>query len=479
MTIKFFKQALFLMTIAGMAFLNSCTKDDPKLPENLVAFESDALGTPASETEVVININSLRSISTAASVSIKMEPSGVAYTTDFTTEPAAAANVVTIDVPANTTSTSLKVKKTAGALFDGDEKIKFTIETLGTGLSLGEKSVLTLSFSEIVSAGGTMEINGGGALFPNKVFIDLSGNRQTSVSRTSWDLAFSSTDDFRVVLNSPNGMMAYKLTGRTDLSTVTAADISSFVDQLSVPAVFTAANTSPNPAWLSGSIAWIDDPSGDLTKTAMAPVSVTASENVVYIINRGQGPGNPPTELGLKKIRILRNGSNYTIQYANIDDVNFQTATITKDPAYRFNYFSFTSGNTLVAEPLPKKWDIAWTGFTNSANIGYPIPYYFQDFVLQNTQAQVTALLLSTATITYENFTEANLTGLTLLAPQTTIGSTWRTLAPPPAVATVRSDRYYIVKDPDGNIYKLRFTAIITSGERGKPQFEFKLLKKA
>ncbi|CAN5169338.1 hypothetical protein BH09BAC3_BH09BAC3_31480 [soil metagenome] len=489
---SFFKNSLFLMTLTGILFLVSCTKDDPALPDNLVAFDSDQLGTSASETQLTINITSLRAVSTGSTVTIALDPTGLTYGTQFSTEPAAASNSIVLNVPANTTSASFVVKKTAGALFDGTEKVKFTIQTVGAGLVPGAKSVLTLSFSEIVATGGSLEINGGGQYHPNKVFIDLSGNRQTAVKRTDWDLAFSSTDDFRVLLNSSNGMFAYKLAGKTDLASVTMADADAadLASKISIGAIFTAINSNPTTSWFADALNWIDNPQGDLTKTAIAAISATASENVVYIVNRGDGiatsAGAAMPTLGWKKVRIIRNGSNYTIQHADISSTTFASTTVTKDAAYRFNYFSFTNGAVAV-EPRLKKWDIAWTGFTNQTATNpadptnsFNVPYYFQDVIVQSSDVQ-TLQILNSAGVSYDNFVEANLAGRIFSSSQINIGSSWRSGGGPPGTPppAVRTDRYYIIKDGDGNFYKLRFTALTTNGERGKPVFEYKLVKKA
>ncbi len=192
-------------------------------------------------------------------------------------------------------------------MLDGDEKVLFTISSVSDILVLGEKKNLTLSFAEIIAQSGTQELSGGGAAYTNKVFIDFSANRQTAVDRSKWDLGFSTSDDFRVILNSSNGMMARAI-NKTDLNAVTAADTVGFGVQLGLPQVFSAINAATTPAWTADAIKWIDDPAGDWTKTAIAAVSATESENKVYIVNRGQLPGSTSASGGWKKIRILRNG---------------------------------------------------------------------------------------------------------------------------------------------------------------------------
>jgi hypothetical protein len=60
------------------------------------------------------------------------------------------------------------------------------------------------------------------------------------------------------------------------------------------------------------------------------------------------------------------------------------------------------------------------------------------------------------------------------------IGSKWRTTAPG-GTTGIKRDRFYVVKDPLGNVYKLKFVSMglgADGGERGKPVVEYKLVKK-
>lgn len=465
-----------LIVFFNLLVLTAC-QEDPELPDNLVEFESDQLGIGSTEGELTITIKLSRAATEATSLSVTMDAQGLTYATDFVTEPVAVSNTISIPVAVDVTTVSFIVKKVAGALFDGDEQIIFTIPAAPESLVTGEKTQLTLSFAEIVAATGEMEVSGGGALYPNKVFIDLSANRQTAVARTTWDLGLSSASDFRVILNSSNGMMA-RVLDKTDLNTVTAADTVGWGAQLSLGAVFAAITSSPAPDWVSSAITWIDDPSGDLSKTSIASISAAAAENKVYIINRGDGPGTPATKLGWKKIRVVRNGNGYTLQHADISATSFSEIQITKNSAYAFQYVSFATGGVEVA-PETGRWDIAWTGFTNSTNFGSgPVPYYFQDIILQNTAGVQTVQIL-TSTKSYEAFGEADLTGLDFgTQSQVKIGANWRSGGGPGVSPAVRTDRYYVIKDGDNNYYKLRFTALTTNGERGRPKFEFTLIKK-
>lgn len=469
---NFFKYLFFITFILSV----TACEEELKLPDNTIEFESDQLGFGA-ETELTLYMNFSREVSEAGTLSLSFETTGVVYGIDFTTVPASVDGVLSIDVPKGSTSVSFKVIKSADVLFDGDESIQFSVASTVQSLVVGSKSTLSLTFGEILALNGSININGGGATYPNKVFIDLSAKRQTAIARTAWDFGFSSGSDFRVILNSSNGMMA-KALNKTDLNSVTADDTVGFGLQLSHDAVFAAINSDPTPSWVPEAITWIDDPTGDLNNTAIASISATADENKVYIVNRGSGPGATPTELGWKKIRVVRNGTGYTLQHADISATTFSEIQITKDPKFSFQYVSMATGAVEV-EPVKERWDIAWTAFSNSTNFGSgPVPYYFQDVILQNTNGVGTAQVLS-ANIAYENFTEADLAGITFGTSQTNIGSGWRSGGGPGSGPSLKNDRFYIIKDADGNVYKLKFTALTQSGERGRPAFDYELIKEA
>jgi hypothetical protein len=463
-------------------FIFSACKEDPALPDNLVQFEADVLGMDEAETSLTVTVQFSRPVAEPVSLIIQVEGVGLTYGTDFTTNPEAQTGIITLNVPSNVSGGEFTLSRAEGILLDGDEQVIFTLAGASGSLVIGSRNRLTVSFSEIISAGGSMEINGGGPTYPNKVFIDLSANRQTAVLRTTWDLAFSTGSDFKVLLNASNGMMARAL-NKTDLNAVTAADTMGWGSQLSLAAVF-AALTNPTPDWVRDAITWIDNPADPLGNPAIAPISANAADNKVYIVNRGTGPGNPGSALGWKKIRILRNGNGYTLQHADIGASSFSEVTINKDPQYGFVYVSLATGSIVPVAPPADRWDIAWSGFTsstpfNSSNLGtITVPYYFQDIIIQNHIGVETAQVF-TSSIAYEDFSESHLSAVDFSNQnQLKIGSSWRSGGGPGSSPSVRTDRFYIVKDVQGNYYKLRFTSLTTDGQRGRPRFEFALVRR-
>lgn len=457
--------------LAVVVLFAACRKRaDISLPDNLVVFTSTEQGITAAENSITVKVKLSRGTDQDVPVTIKFAETGVVYGTHYTTVPAANAGQLQLVVPSGNNEASFIINKVPGNLFYGDEKINYEIHSSGSPVLIGAKKTFVLSFGELLASSSTLTIDGGGPTYPNKVFIDLSANRQTAVPRTSWDLGFytaAGADSFRVILNSSVGMMAKQI-NKNDLNTVTAADTAGF--SLDVAYSPFAPTTSQ--------MAYVDYPNGDITRTALGLIAPTATDNKVFIINRGAGAGTPAPARGWKKIRILRNANGgYTLQHADIAATSFSTIEIAKDDAYFFKYISFDNGAVNV-EPTKKKWDLAWTYFGNVTNFGSgEVPYLFQDFILQNRNVQVAKVLVSTKA--YDDFGEANLTDGTITtwnSSQTSIGADWRRTTPSPA--QTHADRYYIIKDGEGNYYKLKFTALTDNGQRGFPSIAFALVKK-
>ncbi len=452
---------------AALVLTTGCRKREAAEADILVNFETSVQGISATENNIVFKIQLNHPTNVAVPVIINLTELGVVYGTDYTTTPASVAGKLEVTIPQGNNEATFTVSKTGTALFDGDESIQFDLYSSGSPVFIGAKKQLTLNFGELVANNANSTLNGGGVNFGNKVFFDLSANRQTAVLRTNWDLGFyTGSEDFRVILNSSSAMMAKQLS-KTDLTQVTAADTVGFSTDVAFNQ-FAPTTTS---------LPYIDYPNGDITRTAIASVSATATDNKVYIVNRGTGVGTPAPARGWKKIRIIRNASGgYTLQHADIAATNFSSIDIPKEETAFFKYISFENGIVSV-EPAKKKWDIAWTYFSNITNFGTgEVPYLFQDIVLQNRNVQVAKVMTSTKT--FDDFAEADLAGLTFNSSQVSIGSDWRSGGGPSTQPSVKTDRFYIVRDGENNYYKLRFTGLTQNGERGYPAIEFVLVKK-
>jgi hypothetical protein len=462
------KKSLLCFLIAGISLLMvSCNNDDPELPDNLINFEAAELGFDSDQLSRTITLQLSRAADADVDVQLTLASTGVTYGTEYTTTPAAADNTVLLTVPSGSNTVSFTVDKAEDVFLSGEETVLFTIATVEDPVLTGTTTELLLKFSAIVSSGSEITLNGGegGSSAVNSVFVDFSNNTQTSVARASWDLGFYNGDDFRVILNNTTSASAVALT-KNDLSQVTAQDTVGLNLTISV---------TPE------ALALVDDVTGDLTKTVIAGVSATDGDNVVYIVNRGTGGGIAPRPW--KKIRILRDGTNgYILQYANIKETTYTSLTIPKNEEYNFSFVSFDNGLVSV-EPQKDRWDIEWTGTVyKTTNEGSDVPYYFADQVYINRLAGVTAAEVLTSTVSYDNFNASHISSLSFSDERSVIGANWReTGGPGGGPAGVKTDRFYVVKDLRGNVYKLKFISFTSQdgGTRGYPKIAYGLVQES
>ncbi len=323
------------------------------------------------------------------------------------------------------------------------------------------------------SDGQTLTFNGGtgGANASNSAYVDMSTDKADSTKRTSWDLGFYSGADFRVVLNNTTSAGAKVLTA-TDLATVGAAD--------TMGLTLATSQTAPDPSQL----AYFDAIDGTISGTVIPAISATATDNKVVVINRGTGGGIAARPW--IKAKITRNASGgYTVQYGNITQTSgFTSVDVAKDAEYNFKYVSFDGGSIVKVEPKKAEWDFTWSYSVYQTNFGSGmVPYNFSDLIAVNYLAgvQVSAKVYSTdvirnAAYTAYNKDSVNATLSSFTTDRWAIGSSWRSTQP---ATGVKTDRFYVVKDPAGNYYKLKFISmgVNDGGDRGKPVFEYKLIK--
>ncbi|VXB24221.1 conserved hypothetical protein [Flavobacterium sp. 9AF] len=325
----------------------------------------------------------------------------------------------------------------------------------------------------------------GGPNEQNQVYVDLSSNEQTAILRDSWDLGFSTDADFRVIING-SIKMAVKQTTSTDITEIQTQDAS-------VAVGYSTLST----------MGYVDNPTGILEGngngegTAIAEISTDNQENKVYLVNLGYEVGNAtPTTgsvamdgnaRGWKKIRITKQGNDYLLQYADLDATTAQSVVISKNAEYNFVFVSLNSGQIVNVQPKQAKWDLNFSGFTNYYPYGTSsITYYFSDFITTNILGgtkvyEVLATEAAQTATEFESFSLANVDETqfaTSITDQRVIGSSWRNGGGPSSLPSIKDDRFYIIKDGEENIYKLRFLALTNdSGERGYPVFEYKIVK--
>jgi hypothetical protein len=318
------------------------------------------------------------------------------------------------------------------------------------------------------SDGAVLQPLVGGSTQPNQVFVDLSTESSQQVNRGSWDLGFYSGSSFRVVINSSVQMAVKKLT-TTDITQAVEEDLAVAVG------TFDPQN-----------VVFIDEPSGNIAQTAIAEVSDNDAENFVYLVNLGTQIPNIPAATGAintagasrgwKKIRVLKSGNQYKLQFADLNASQFTEVNISKNPDYHFTFFSMISNAVVQVEPKKTEWDLNFTTFTNIIpNAG---SYFYSDIILTNSRGGTLAYqVLNSEGVTYDSFTKTMVDESLFSNDQRAIGANWRNGGGPNSLPNVRDDRFFVLKDVTGNYYKIQFISMTnSSGERGNPTFQYAIL---
>lgn len=466
------KYSTIILFIAIATLVSSCSEDDSSALTSdpfVVAFQNLSANLGEIEASQEINLVYSETTTQPGSVTLSLAPTNAVYGEDFTTNPPAEGNTLTLPLAQNENGTSFSFIKLT-EVFDETVEINFSITSIDypNAQVQGNTSFL-LNSSASLGRGFIPTV--GGPNQPNQVYIDLSTEEQTAIKRDAWDLGFYGGLDFRVGINGSIYMAAAALE-TSDIDAVTEASVAELQSQVAV-GTFDPANEI-----------YIDNPNGDIKKTAIASISETDSENQVYLINLGYSVGTESPAPGAvavageargwKKIRVLRQADGYLLQYANLNDTTHQEVFIPKNAAYNFTFFSFDTNTTVAVEPAFENWDINFTVFTNVLDGAGS--YGFSDGVLHNRKGGVTVYSVDTANIAYDDFQMSDVISSNFNEDQRTIGSSWRDVINDDK--TLIDNIFYIIKGTNGTIYKLKFTALLSdSGERGFPEFKYNLLQ--
>lgn len=465
----------FILLLVLIPLFYACSSDDDGIAAEdfVVAFASPSISfNPEDQTKVVELVFS-RAATAQGSITLTYTATGSIYGEDFSTAPEAVSETLTLPIVPGTSGTSFEFHKLQNPLEGTEAHIEFLIEAISiSGAYTQGNTSVVIHLDDAAALGGAMYPEVGGPNQPNQVYIDLSAQNQTVVHRESWDLGFYSGNAHRVILNGSLYMAAAPL-NTTNIDAVTEADAAHLFGQVAI-GTFDPENME-----------YVDAPDGSLSGTAIAAISENDQDNKVYLLNMGYEVGtttpNPGSiavageHRGWKKIRITRSGDAYVIQYADLNSATHQAVTISKSAGYNFSFFSIVNQQEVAVEPQAAKWDIHFTVFTNE--IEGNGSYGFADFVASNRLGGVTGYAVNSTGVSYENFSISHIEESLLTQDRRFIGSNWRIGGGPDTLPTLAENVFFILKDPDGNYYKLRFTALLNEdGIRGYPAFEYKLL---
>lgn len=509
-----FKKPIMTVVLASFMALISCSDDDGggNLIDFTVSFNNGSVGLLETDASKEIALTFSRAAAEAGTINISFTGENAAYGTDFTTDPAASSGSLSLPVAVGATGASFTFNKLEDPVEGTTKSVSFTLGGFSnTDWKNGSTPSTVVSFTPVPASSGLIDAEMGGPNQPNMVFVDLSTGQQSKVRRDAWEIAFYNGAENRVFLNSALLVSAAEITGATDINEVNETTV------LAEPMLLKSFNISTNQTddvtvtnvadLLVGlpigygqygnqeeGISFTDNLAGTLDGTAFTPISTTAGENYVYIVSLGASipdsnpnPGSIATtgeHRGFMKVRVLSDGDSYTLQYAELDATTFSEVTIAKDATKNLTAFSLVEGGTVEVEPASTSWDIQFPSvFSYYGPFGGTVAgLTLSDYAIHNTLGGVGLYMVLTSAEgapTYANFARNNVDESALVYDnRAVIGSDWRaTSFTPGTLPSVRDDRYYVIKDADGNFYKLRFTGLLNAlGERGFPQFIYERL---
>ena len=281
--------------------------------------------------------------------------------------------------------------------------------------------------------------------YSKQLYFNLTDNLVVKENlKTNWDLAFESSEQgWHILLNSST---------LSRLSYLNNYNFEDIIDE-------------------DGLVWKWDDPRGIENGTALLEYPDTT---VLYVVDRGFAVDG--SQRGLKKMKIDSiNNTSYFIRYSNLDNSDYHSISINKDPNVNFTYLSFDSNNTIDIEPPKEDWDLLFTQYTHLFEDNIETPAYLVTGVYSNylNDVQVTKDSIN-------NFEDINTTSITSSAfsnEQNAIGYKWKIYDFDAQIYSVNSQMTYIIKSVSNRYFKLRFLDFYNNeGEKGFPSFEIQEL---
>jgi hypothetical protein len=179
------------------------------------------------------------------------------------------------------------------------------------------------------------------------------------------------------------------------------------------------------------------------------------------------------------KMRILAaNASIYSIEWAPLESTspNPSAASIVKDSAFNYIYFSFKNG-TVQPEPAKNTWDVVFTKYrpmVYESTLKKPVPYPARGVLLNPSNTRGAA----DSTTAFDQITLQKALTYQQSSARDVIGYDWKQYGFSTTHYVVNRAKNYILYTRKDQIYKLHFLDFYNSaGEKGNPMFEYHRLR--
>lgn len=290
-----------------------------------------------------------------------------------------------------------------------------------------------------------------------QIFYDLSAAKETGKQlKTSHDLLFdNAANGWRVRLNT-SLFMKVAHTASTD---------------------FRAINDTTGARWL------FDKSDGNPDSNAIGvwldTLSFT-SRHEVMLLDRGLDLVG--RSRGIYKLVIDSvDGQGYTLRFGKLTDTTAKQVRLTKNPPAAFaGLLLDADGNPVDAEPPADDWDLLFTQYTTLlfTDLGEAYPYLVTGVLINQQRIEVAVDSITS----FAGIDLGYASTLTYSAQSDIIGYDWKQVqgdvTSGNVTYTIRPNLTYLIREKEGYIYKLRFTAFYSSetGEKGYPRVEFQRL---
>ena len=299
-----------------------------------------------------------------------------------------------------------------------------------------------------------------GAGYANDVYYSFANGVVASVSRTNWDLAFSTpVRTASILINDGAGIQLFTWKGGL------AADFNNLGrnDSANVTETSSLINNNLDTTWFNSAFEQNMDKNNQFN-TGWGTYNIN-THNVegdsCYILRFADG--------SYKKIVILLHAGtspySFVFKIANLEanaPADSITVTATQYATKNFVYYSIANKQVLDREPANTSWDVVFTKYADKAQGGYPVAGF-----LSNEGVETSMIEGADTTKAYNQVTYSKVIG--------NIGYDWKTINQDYTGYDIVSGRYYYVKAKDGHYYRLKFDSFSISTRETK--FEKKLLK--
>ncbi len=297
--------------------------------------------------------------------------------------------------------------------------------------------------------------------YEKDVFFDLSTNTYQERKRADWDIRFeASKDGYGVYINTAKNMVVRRI-GLKHLNEPAAVDTNDFKNYAEL----------------------LEPPEGIASKSAMGDW-----QSYNEIIRNDTGYGIYVLELRyntgyarFKRIQILDvDDDSYSVVITDLVDKNGDTIIsgqkrkIPKDPNQNFTYYSLADTGRILENTEPDKhtWDFVFTRYKQWMYGGFYGPI---TGVLSNSNKVEVAR--DSAMNSFDAIDKNSINKYNFITNMNGIGYDWKTWTSPGGgggTYIIAPKLTFIIKDTDGNYYKLRFLDYYSNlGVVGNPKFEF------